>query len=83
MGKMALGIVERFTGQKPDVEPEMAILGQRWETVGRRKEEKLNSSQHFNLVVVEKTLNTYTPTAIWRCHQDFGQHCKFSDFNVR
>ena len=58
LGSMALRIVERFTGQKLDVEPEMAILGQRWETVARRVEERLKETEHFSLVEVEKIKTT-------------------------
>ena len=54
LGAMAVEIVEKFNSQRPDVEPEMVILGQRWENIVK----KIESSSNFSLVEVEHIKTT-------------------------
>lgn len=60
LGVMADRILEKFTSQSQEVEPEMELLGQRWENVLARIEECSN----FSVVEVEEIKTTIAQLVI-------------------
>jgi hypothetical protein len=55
---MAEKLVQIFVGQKNDVEPEMEILGQRWNEIVKDVEDRLASNRDFKMVEVENIRTT-------------------------
>ena len=54
LGAMASEIVDKCSGQRPDVEPEMVALSQRWQNIVN----KMESTASFSLVQVEHIKTT-------------------------
>ena len=60
LGAMAVRIVETYTTQRPDVEPEMELLGHRWENIVA----KIEKSSNFSVVEVEQIRTTISHLTI-------------------
>ena len=52
---MAESLVSAFAGQKEDVEPEMARLGQKWDDIVAKVERRLKARREFKMVEVVHT----------------------------